>query len=103
MSLEKHTYRLRDGTLKESKSWYFRFTLNNKIHYGSTKTANKKTAEAIERVKYDEALKYSMLGAKETISTKDALEKFLESQKRIGEYRNIKTYVKKMLGTKESS
>lgn len=103
MSLEKHTYRLANGTLKESKSWYFRFTLNNKIHYGSTKTSNKKMAEAIERKKYDDAVKRSQLGEKKTITTKDALEKFLKTQERNGEYRNIKTYVKKMLGTKDSS
>jgi len=103
MTLLKHTYRLADGTQKESEDWYFRFTLNGKVHFGSTKTANKTLAGKIERARYDAALTKQELGTKPTIAVKAGLEEFLDTQKRSGEYRNIKTYIAKMLGTKNSS
>src|SRR4051794_35934669 len=102
MALEKHKYRYK-GQLKESSNWYFRFQIDDEIYYGSTGTSNKKKAEAAERIEYDKVFNEVRLGAKPTLTTKLALERFLKTQERSGEYRNIKTYVRKMLGSKDSS
>ena len=100
MTLLKHTYKLANGEKKTSADWYYRFTLNGKIHFGSTKTTNKALAAKVEKAKYAAALTEDELGDKPTLTTKAALDEFLTHQERSGEYRNIKTYCAKMLGTK---
>jgi integrase len=94
MSLLKH---------QDSQNWYFRFVLNGKIHFGSTKTQNKALAAKVERAKYEAALARAELGDKETITTHDALQTYLHTQENAGEYRNIKTYITKLLGSKKDS
>jgi integrase len=88
---------------QNSTNWYFRFILNGKIHFGSTKTTNKSLATKIERSKYEKALKALEIGEKPTASVAVALNTFLESQEDTGEYRNIKTYVHKLLGSKRAT
>src|SRR5581483_425926 len=103
MTLLKHTYRLADGTVRASDDWYYRFVLNSKVHFGSTKTSNRKLAGKVEKAKYDAAVAKAELGDRETITVKEVLDTFLKTQEKSGEYRNIKTYCQKMLGTKGSS
>jgi integrase len=100
MALLKHTYKHKDGTVKPTDAWYYRFQYNGKTFFGSTKTANKSLAAKVERAKYEEVISKAELGDRPTITTQSALDTFLKSQEKAGEYRNIKTYVQKMLGKK---
>ncbi len=94
MSLLKH---------QNSKNWYYRFIIEGKIHFGSTKTSNRTLAAKVERAKYEAALSKNELGDKPTITIEKAFETFLKTQEQNGEYRNIKTYINKMLGIKNNS
>jgi integrase len=101
MALLKHTYKTKDGTTKQTDAWYYRFQMDGKTFFGSTKTANKSLAAKVERAKYEEVLSKAKLGDKPTINVQSALDTFLKSQEKAGEYRNIKTYVQKILGSKK--
>jgi hypothetical protein len=94
MSLLKH---------QGSANWYYRFVIDGKIHFGSTKTSNKSLASKVERAKYEAALTKNELGDKPTITIETAFETFLKTQEQNGEYRNIRTYINKMLGIKNNS
>jgi integrase len=90
------------GLVKHSTSenWYFRFNLNGRTYFGSTKTTNKALAAKVERAKYDEVLKQNELGDKKKCSIKEAFALYLRTQESNGEYRNVQTYMSKLLGKK---
>ncbi|MFL6601800.1 MAG: site-specific integrase [Steroidobacteraceae bacterium] len=102
MALVKHTIKQADGTNRETTNWYFRFEMNGKIYFGSTKTSNKQMAARIERKKYNDALEQMELGGLPVIATNEALKEYLGTQKANTEYKSVKRYVAKMLGTKGS-
>jgi hypothetical protein len=64
MTLLKHTDKLANGERRTSADWYYRFTLNGKIHFGSAKATNKALAAKVEKAKYEAALAKDELGDK---------------------------------------
>jgi hypothetical protein len=103
VALKKHTYRLKDGSQKETIDWYYRFSYRGKIYFGSTKTSNKTLAAKIEKKKYEDALTKFELGITESITLKNAIENFLGSVSHSSEYHNTVTYTEKMLGSKKDN
>ena len=101
MAVIKHKFRLRDGTVKQSDDWYFRFTYKGKQHFGSTKTSNKTLAKRVEAKKYEEVVKREELGHNPSITIETAFDNYLSSVEQSGEIRNITRYMKKMLGSKK--
>jgi hypothetical protein len=58
MGLVKHVYVKKDGTAKETDNWYYRFQLFGKTYFGSTRSSDPTTAEAIEaQIRNDLVLK----------------------------------------------
>src|SRR5450755_386586 len=100
MSLVKHRFRLRDGSITESKDWYARFTYKGKAHYFSTRTPNKTLAAKIESKKLQELIEQSELGLLKSVSIKVALDKYIQSMSHSGEKKNIRNRCNKFLGFK---
>ncbi len=99
MPLVKHTYRLKDGTQKETDCWYLRIQHNGKTHFQSTKTANKKQAEAVERKFYEELIDKD-LGVVKSITVREAIKNYLAAVKDTPEYVNKESYTRKLTGSK---
>lgn len=95
MSLYKHKYQTKNGTV-ESTDWYYRFNFNKKTYSGSTGTSNKTAAQRFELAK-----KQELEDTKDTkaLTIEKAFERYLGSQANAGELKNLKTRVSKMLGT----
>jgi UDP-N-acetyl-D-mannosaminuronic acid transferase (WecB/TagA/CpsF family) len=90
MSLVKHRFRVRDGSLTESKDWYARFTYKGKAHYFSTRTPNKTLAAKIESKKLQELIEQAELGLLKSVSIKVALDKYIQSMSHSKENNNIR-------------
>jgi integrase len=103
MSLLKHTYKLKDGTTKEASHWYFRFSYNGKIHFGSTGTANKKMAQDIEDKKRKELVNKHELGITESVTLKQAIKNYLDAVSHSTEILNLTTHTNKLLGFKKDN
>jgi integrase len=101
MSLVKHRFRLRDGSITESKDWYARFTHKGKAHYFSTRTPNKTLAAKIESKKLQELIEQSELGLLKSVSIRVALDKYIQSMAHSGELKNIKNHCNKFIGFKQ--
>jgi integrase len=99
MSLVKHVFKLKDGTKKETEHWYLRIQHNGKTHFQSTKTANKKQAEAVERKFYEELINKD-LGVVESITLATAIKNYLAAVKDSPEYVNKEAYTRKFTGSK---
>jgi integrase len=103
MPLVKHVYRLKDGTQKKSKNWYFRFMFEGEPKYGSTGTPNRVQAEQVEKKEYDALFKTKTLGLTDSITLGKAIKNYLASVKDSGEYNNKVTYTNKLLGFKTNN
>ncbi len=101
MSLVKHRFRLRDGSLTESKDWYARFTYKGKAHYFSTRTPNKSLAAKIESKKLQELIEQSELGLLKSVTIRVALDKYMQSMSHSNELKHIKNHCNKFLGFKQ--
>ena len=95
MSLVKHRFRVRDGSLTESKDWYARFTYKGKAHYFSTRTPNKTLAAKIESKKLQELIEQSELGLLKSVSIKVALDKYIQSMSHSKEINHIRNHCNK--------
>lgn len=98
MSLYRHPYKTKDG-VKLSDVWYFRFNRSGKTYAGSTGTSNKTSAARFEEKKkreVDESLKN---GDNKSVSIKDAFDLYLEASAKHNQLINIKSRIKKMLGS----
>jgi integrase len=100
MSLIKHEFKLKDGTKKQTEAWYYRFQYKGKTYFGSTKTANKKLAEAVEKKTYEDLISKFELGVVESITVAEAIKNYLAAMTDSGEYHTKVSYTKKLLGTK---
>jgi integrase len=103
MSLVKHSFRLKDGTQKETDKWYYRFQYKGKTYFGSTKTANKKLAEAVEKKTYEDLISKFELGVVESITVNQAITNYLAAMKDSAEYATKVSYTKKLLGSKTNN
>lgn len=101
MSLVKHRFRVRDGSLTESKDWYARFTYKGKAHYFSTRTPNKTLAAKIESKKLQELIEQSELGLLKSVSIKVALDKYIQSMSHSKEINHIRNHCNKFMGLKQ--
>lgn len=93
MALVKH---------KNSDNWYWRLYVNGKPKQGSCFTTNKTIAARYEAKKRKELEDQKLFGTKKAISTKEALDMYVDSMERSGEIENIRTRVNKLLGTKQN-
>jgi integrase len=100
MPIVKHEFRLKDGTQKETKNFYYRFQYKGKTYFGSTKTANKKLAEAVEKKVYEDLINKYELGHVESITVNKAVQNYLAAMKGVSEYNTKVSYTKKLLGSK---
>lgn len=91
MSLVKHN---------NGVNWYYRFTKQGKTYFGSTGTTNKAVAARIEEKKKREVIERVELGVADTVTVKQALDKYLDSKRTSREHGNIKSRVSKLLGSK---
>jgi integrase len=101
MSLVKHRFRLRDGSLTKSKDWYARFTYKGNAHYFSTRTPNKSLAAKIESTKLQELIEKAELGLSRSVAIRVALDKYVQSMAHSGELKNIKNHCNKFMGFKQ--
>ena len=101
MSLVKHRFRVRDGSLTESKYWYARFTYKGKAHYFSTRTPNKTLAAKIESKKLQELIEQAELGLLKSVSIKVALDTYIQSMSHSNENNNIRNHCNKLMGFKQ--
>jgi len=101
MSLVKHRFRVRDGSLTESKDWYSRFTFKGKAYYFSTRTPNKTLATKVESKKRHELIEQSELGLLKSVSIKAALDKYIQSMSHVKEINNIRNHCNKFMGFKQ--
>lgn len=91
MALVKH---------KDSPNWYWRLYVNGKPKQGSCFTTNKAVAaryEAKKRAEFEEQIRF---GKKESLTTRQALQEYLDSTSAEREWSNIQTRVNKLLGMK---
>jgi integrase len=88
-----------DGSI----TYYYRFNRNGKIHTGSTFTNNKAKAAKYEDDKKREAAAAAEYVNSKSLTVKQALNKYLDSQSGAGQIANITTRVHKLLGHKLSS
>lgn len=100
MSLVKHRFRVRDGSLTESEDWYARFTYKGKAQYFSTRTPNKTLATKIESKKLQELIEKSELGLLKSVTIKVALDKYIQSMMHSKENNNIRNHCNKLMGFK---
>ena len=77
-----------------SKYWYVQFQMDNRTFIRSTKTTDKKIADALEVKWKSEIIKAEYLGSKERIALSDCLAKCLESKKNLASYPRIKDFGK---------
>ncbi|QRQ88185.1 tyrosine-type recombinase/integrase [Cupriavidus oxalaticus] len=83
-----------------SKNWYYQFQINGKKFFGTTGTPNKTKAAQVEREMRNRAHSEAFLGEAETITLKDALEKYLETRKGTAYYAGMCSGVRKAMGYK---
>lgn len=91
MSLVKHG---------NSANWYFRFSKFGKTYFGSTGTGNKAVAARVEEKKKREVIERVELGIADSLTVKQALDKYLDSKRQSNEHGNIKSRISKLLGSK---
>jgi len=103
MALIKHTYRLKDGTQRQSDTWYYRFRYKGKTHFGSTDTTNKQTAARIEKQKYEEIVARHRLGSTSSITIKQAFDNLLDSVAGTNREKDFKSHIAKLLGLKKDA
>ena len=103
MALLKHVFRLKDGTKKETDFWYYRFQYKGKTYFGSTKTANKKQAEAVEKKTYEALINKYELGLVESITVAKAISNYLAAIKGSDKYTNNLLYTTKLVGLKTNN
>lgn len=83
-----------------SKNWYYQFQINGKKFFGTTGTPNKTKAGQVEREMRNRAHSEAFLGEAETITLKDALEKYLEARVGTAYYAGMSSGVRKAMGYK---
>lgn len=88
------------GITKVGSIWYWRFQINGKVKTGSCHTTNKTVAQKYETKKRQEFEEEVLFGKKKTITLAEALQTFVDSRNKTGEYNNIATHVNKTLGSK---
>src|SRR5665213_936181 len=86
-----------------STNWYFRFSINGFVFFGSTHTANKTQAHKFELKMRTKAVNEQHFGLKKQITIESALTQFHDAQPDSASKANNNTYVRKLLGKKHSS
>ena len=82
---------------KNSPYWYIQFQLNGETYIKSSKTTNKKLADALEKQWRDEIIESGMTGKREHITVEKALELFVESKKKQASRSNLPSIVRHIL------
>lgn len=88
------------GITKVGSIWYWRFQINGKVRTGSCHTTSKPVAQKYETKKRQEFEDEILFGKKKTTTLAEAMQTFLDSREKQGEYNNIATLVNKTLGSK---
>lgn len=83
-----------------SKNWYYQFQIQSKKYFGSTGTPNKTKASQVEREMRNRAHSERYLGEAQTITTKEALERYVEARKGTAYYGGMWSGIRKALGYK---
>jgi integrase len=88
------------GVTKVGVTWYWRFQVNGKVRTGSCHTTNKTIALKYEAQKRKEIEDERVNGKRATTTIAEAMQTFLDTRQKSGEYDNIATLVNKTLGSK---
>lgn len=88
------------GITKVGVTWYWRFQVDGKVRTGSCHTTSKPLAQKYEAKKRKEIDDERVNGKRVTTTIAEALQTFLDSREKQGEYNNIATLVNKTLGSK---
>jgi hypothetical protein len=82
-----------------SNNWYYLFQIQGRKYFGSTGTPTK-TLAAIEAKVREDAISRMVLGEVKPITLENALERYKRSKEGTPNYKNIVSYVNKLLGFK---
>ena len=86
-----------------SGNWYYQFQFKGKKYFGTTGTPNKTKAMQVERDLRNKIHGEEFLGESETITLREALNKYLEVRKNLSYYKGMESISRKMLGSKRHS
>ncbi|WP_211462887.1 tyrosine-type recombinase/integrase [Collimonas silvisoli] len=86
-----------------SGNWYYQFQFKGRKYFGTTGTPNKTKAMQVERDLRNKIHGEEFLGESETITLREALNKYLEVRKNLSYYKGMESISRKMLGSKRNS
>jgi hypothetical protein len=83
-----------------SNNWYYLFQIQGRKYFGSTQTPKKTLAGKVEAKVREDAISRLVLGEVKPIALENALERYKRSKEGTPNYKNIVSYVSKLLGFK---